>query len=183
MKIKANAIRLQYTETGQAEIILTTQNNFSLKRDVAESKGIIAKGKELSVEVKEYRHKRSLDANSYAWVLISKIADALRSSKEEVYIEMLKRYGQAEKQLISVIAEAGDIIKRATNNHCMEVGESQTNGKLFKHFRILIGSSQYDSLAMAKLIDGIISECQELNIETLTENEKREMLSKWGNAA
>ena len=32
-------------------------------------------------EIKEYHPKRSLNANSYAWVLISKIADALRANK------------------------------------------------------------------------------------------------------
>ncbi|MDQ9744386.1 hypothetical protein RF397_17385, partial [Acinetobacter baumannii] len=45
-------------------------------------------------QIKEYRKKRSLDANAYCWKLIGDIADALRTSKEEVYLLMLKRYGQ-----------------------------------------------------------------------------------------
>ena len=45
----------------------------------------------LSLEIKKYRRKRSLDANAYAWVLMSKLAEVLHTSKEEVYEEMLRR--------------------------------------------------------------------------------------------
>ena len=47
-------------------------------------------------EIKEHRQKRSLTANAYAWTLIGKIADAMRISKDECYLLMLKRYGQSE---------------------------------------------------------------------------------------
>ena len=52
------------------------------------------KDKPYTAQIKEYRKKRSLDANAYCWKLIGDIADALRTSKEEVYRLMLKRYGQ-----------------------------------------------------------------------------------------
>jgi hypothetical protein len=114
-------------------------------------------------------------------VLITKIADILRTSKEELYIEMLKRYGQREKQLISIIdnEEALKMIYRATNNHCCEVGEGKVNGKQFKHLAILIGSSQYDTKQMSILIDGIVSEAKELGIETMTPAELQELKSSW----
>lgn len=174
--MKANGISAYYTETGQMNIVLSLTH----KQDINNLKSIVENGKLLDVVIKQHRKKRSLDANSYAWVLMSKIADVLRTSKEEIYIQMLKRYGQREKELISVIAEGLETIKRATNNHCYEVGESELNGKIFKHLAILIGSSQYDSKEMAILIDGIISECKELGVNTITENEKLEMLGKWG---
>jgi DNA-binding transcriptional regulator YiaG len=181
MQFKASKIRLQYNENNQAEIVLTTnENSFKVRQEVSELKEIIASGKELSAEIKQYRKKRSLDANSYAWLLITKIADVLKTSKEEVYIEMLKRYGQREPKLLSVISEAVDMVFRATNNHCTVVGESELNGKEFKHLAILIGSSQYDSKAMATLIDGIVSEAKELGIQTMTPNEIAELKSKWG---
>jgi hypothetical protein len=180
MQFKASKIRLQTNEEGQVEIILTTQENvFKARKYVAEAKEIITKGKELAVEIKQYRKKRSLDANSYAWVLISKIADALQTSKEEVYIEMLKRYGQREPKLLSVVIEAVGMVYRATRDHCYEVGESELNGKLFKHLAILIGSSQYDSKEMATLIDGIVSEAKELGIETMTPEELALLKENW----
>lgn len=179
--MKASAIRISYPEdTKLMEIVLTTLKCHQTTQEVVQAKEIIAKGKELQVDIKQYRAKRSPDSNSYCWVLISKIADVLKTSKEEVYIEMLKKYGQREPQLLSVVADAVDMIYRATVGHCVEVGESELKGKQFKHLAILIGSSQYDSKAMGILIDGIISDAKELGIETITENQKLEMISEWG---
>lgn len=180
MNIKAQNIRLQFTEYGTTEIVLTsTDNKLRIQQETGELKQVIEKGKELSVEVKQYRNKRSLDANSYCWVIITRIADVLRTSKDEVYIEMLKRYGQRESKLLSVVADAVDMVYRATQNHCTEVGESELNGKLFKHLAILIGSSQYDTKAMSLLIDGIVSEAKELNIETMTPAEIESLKQSW----
>ena len=52
--------------------------------------------KELDIQVKEHREKRSLNANAYAWVLINEIANAMKLDKDEVYFDMLKHYGQVE---------------------------------------------------------------------------------------
>ena len=94
---------------------------------------------------------------------------------------MLTRYGQREKQLISIIdnEEAIAMIYRATNNHCTVVGEGTVNGKQFKHLAILIGSSMYDSRQMAILIDGIVSECKEMGIETLPPDEIKALKESW----
>ena len=49
---------------------------------------------EKKYEIKEYKHKRSRNQNSYCWELIGQIADSMRKSKEEVYFSMLRDYGQ-----------------------------------------------------------------------------------------
>jgi hypothetical protein len=177
LKALADNMEVSYTETGKQKLTFT----LTQKQPIDDLKAVIANKKLLAIECKEYRKKRSLDANSYAWLLIGKIADVLRTSKEEIYIKMLTRYGQREKQLISIIAEeeALKMIYRAVDNHCCEVGESELNGKTFKHLAILIGSSQYDGRQMAILIDGIISEAKELDIETMTLNEIAELKSRW----
>ena len=129
----------------------------------------------LSIEVKQYREKRSLNANAYAWKLIGEIADITRSSKEEVYLEMLRRYGQSE--IISVVAHIpiGEYIK-----YCEEAGESTLNGKLFKHYKVYKGSSEFDTREMSILIDGIVSEAKDLGIQTETPNQIAEMKARWG---
>ena len=50
----------------------------------------------LSVKIDKYREKRSLNANNYAWKLITDIGNEIRQSKDDVYLLMLKRYGQSE---------------------------------------------------------------------------------------
>lgn len=128
----------------------------------------------LSIEIKPYREKRSLNANAYAWKLIGEIADIVRSSKDEVYLEMLRKYGQSE--LISVLSH---IPIEQYVKYCDEVGESKLNGKMFKHYRVYKGSSEFDTREMSILIDGIVGEAKELGIQTETPAELERMKSLW----
>lgn len=124
------------------------------------------KDTELSIEIKPFKKHRSLDANAYAWVLINKIAGVLHTSKDEVYIEMLKRYGQHE-----IISVREDVDISPFVKYYEKIGETDLNGKHFIHYRVFVGSSAYDSKEMSDFIDGIISEAKEMNIETETPEE------------
>ncbi len=114
-------------------------------------------------KIEVYREKRSLNANAYAWALIGEIADVLRASKDEVYLTMLKRYGQSE-----IISVRADINLAGYCKYFEEVGTGEINGKLFKHYKIFKGSSEYNRKEMAILIDGIVSEAKELDIQVLS---------------
>lgn len=129
----------------------------------------------LSIKIDKYREKRSLNANAYAWKLLTEIANVVRSSKDEVYLEMLKRYGQSE--IISVLAHIpiGEYVK-----YCEEAGESKLNGKLFKHYKVYKGSSEFDSREMSIFLDGVVSEAKEMGIQTMTPDEVARLKSLWG---
>lgn len=126
-------------------------------------------------EIKEHREKRSLTANAYAWALIGKIADVLRTSKDEVYLLMLKRYGQSEVVSVLSFIDVSGYFK-----YYEKIGSGTVQGKEFTHYRIFLGSSEYDSKEMAILIDGIISEAKELDIETLPPREIERLKKAWG---
>lgn len=129
----------------------------------------------LSIEIKPYREHRSLNANAYAWLLIGQIADIVRAGKDEIYLKLLKRYGQSE--LISVLSHVpiGNYVK-----YYEEAGESELNGKMFTHYRVYKGSSEFDSREMSIFIDGVVSEAKELGIQTDTPNTIAEMKARWG---
>lgn len=129
----------------------------------------------LSIKIDKYREKRSLNANNYAWKLLTEIANVCRSSKDEVYLEMLKRYGQSE--IISVLAHIpiGEYVK-----YCEEAGESKLNGKLFKHYKVYKGSSEFDTREMSIFLDGVVSDAKELGIQTMTPDEMARLKSLWG---
>lgn len=135
---------------------------------------LFTQDREKIFEVKEHKEKRSLNSNSYCWVLITKIADVLRSSKEEVYLQMLKRYGQSE--LVSVLS---DINVNGYFKYYEVAGTSQLNGKEFTHYKVYKGSSEYDTREMSVLIDGVVSEAKLLGIETLTPEELERIKSAW----
>lgn len=129
----------------------------------------------LSIKIGRFREKRSLNANNYAWKLITEIGNVTRQGKDEVYLAMLKRYGQGE--LISVLAHIpiGEYLK-----YYEEAGESTLNGKLFKHYRVYKGSSEFDTREMSIFIDGVVSEAKELGINTDTPDQIAKMKALWG---
>ena len=133
------------------------------------------KDKTLDITIKPFRKKRSLDQNSYAWVLIGKIADKLRTSKDEVYLTMLKRYGQGG--VIKVQPQNEQAILSALKYY-------EPHEKLYtekdKYYRVWAGSSGYNTEEMTVFVDGIISEAKEMGIETLTPDELLEMRSLEG---
>jgi hypothetical protein len=122
------------------------------------------------------KKRRSLNANSYAWVLITEIANKLRISKEEVYLQMLKRYGQSS--VISIVDEAVPQFMRSVK-YAEEFGKGTVNGKEFTHIKVYMGSSEMDTKEMAILIDGIVSEATELKIPTMTPSEIENLKSSW----
>ena len=128
----------------------------------------------LSIKIGKYREKRSLNANNYAWKLLTEIGNVLRADKEDIYLSMLKRYGQS--QMISVLAHIpiNEYVK-----YCEEAGESALNGKLFKHYKVYKGSSEFDTREMSIFLDGVVSEAEELGIQTMTPNEIARLKSLW----
>lgn len=129
----------------------------------------------LSVEINPYREKRSLNANAYCWKLLTEIANIVRASKDDVYLIMLKRYGQREMISVQAHIPISEYVK-----YCEEVGESALNGKLFKHYFVYKGSSEFDTREMSIFIDGVVSEAKELGIQTMTPNEIAKMKALWG---
>lgn len=119
--------------------------------------------REKEFEIKEKKIKRSKSQNAYAWELIGKIADSLRKSKEDIYLQMLKDYGQSE--IVSMISS---INPKGYFKYYEPIGTGIVNNKEFIHYKIFKGSSEFDTKEMTIFIDGIIQECKQLDIETLT---------------
>lgn len=131
----------------------------------------------LSIKISKYRKKRSIDANNYAWALINEIANVLRADNDEVYLKMLKRYGQVE-----TISVAAEVNLRGFVKYFDEIGESAVKGKLFKHYRAYKGSSEFDTREMSIFIDGVVYEAKLLGIQTETPEELAKLKSLWKEA-
>lgn len=126
------------------------------------------------LEINLYRNKRSLNANAFCWKMCSEIANKTRLSKEEVYLNMLKHYGQSE--LVSVLS---NIDVTGYFKYYEVAGKSILNNKEFTHYKIFKGSSEYDTREMSILIDGIIQECTNLGIPTINDRELERIKGEW----
>ena len=133
----------------------------------------------LNITAKKWRKKRSLDANAYAWVLMGHIAEKLNTKNTEVYLKIIREAGTY--QVIPIKTEAVDkFIEVWTSNGIGWICEkfpSKLDG--YTNVRAFYGSSSYDTKEMSRLIDSIVQECNELNIETLPENELQSLLDSW----
>jgi hypothetical protein len=178
MRILVKDIKLQYTEENKAEIVLSTDSH---RVEISKEKDVIARGKKLLVEIKQYRRQRSLDANGYLWVLCQKIAEAIHSTKEEVYQEAVRKVGPFE-----IVPIRNDAVKRwievwngrGLGWHAEIMEDSKIHG--YKKIISYYGSSSYNTKEMSVLIDYIVDECKNLGIETMTPQEIAALKEAWG---
>ena len=127
-------------------------------------------------EIKEYKEKRSLNANNYAWALITEIGNILRKSKEEIYLQMLKDYGQSE--IVSILSS---INPQGYFKYYEKIGTGLVNNKEFTHYKIYKGTSEYDTKEMSIFIDGVVQEAEQLGIQTKTPEEIERLKRMWNN--
>jgi hypothetical protein len=181
VKAIADGIRIQYNENQKPELVLAiSSGRYELLQGVTELKEA-AKEKKLSVEVKQHREKRSLDANSYLWVLCQKIAEALKTTKELVYKKAIRDVGQWE--VVPIKNEAVERwIEVWSSKGLGWFAEVLEDSKLAGYKKVIsyYGSSVYDTREMSVLIDEVINTCNELHIEVLPPHELADLKNEWG---
>lgn len=131
----------------------------------------------LEIEAKKYREKRKLNCNAYLWVLLQEMADKLETSKDDLYIEMLGRYGVfthiiVKENAVNKFMEEYRLVK--------DLGEITVNGTTGHQLQCYFGSSTYDSKEFSVLLNGVVNEAKELGIDTLDELELGSMYKEWG---
>lgn len=140
--------------------------------------------RDLRIKAVQWREKRSLDANSYYWVLVTKIAEKIGSSNTEIHNEMLADYGQVERideKFVTIILLDSIEWKQLEYIHLRPTTATKIldDGKLYRVYYVMRGSHTYDSKEMSRLIDGAVWECKELGIETLPPDEIERIVSLW----
>lgn len=169
----------------------TTGNIIALSKDWATNKLLInlqvddcpteevqtlAQCEKLSIEIKKYRKKRSLDANGMLWACLGEIANVLRADKWEIYLQMLKRYGKYT--YICVKPAVVEAVK-AQWRECEVLGEMEVNGQKAVQMLCYFGSSTYDTKEFSVLLDGVISEMRELGLQPPPTEEMKRALETW----
>lgn len=158
-------------QTGKYSITFSVNEQSSLN-EIEKIKNL----EKLSIDAKKYREKRSLDANALLWACLSDIAMALRTDKWNVYLMMLKRYGKYT--YICVKPNVVESVK-AQWRECEEIGTININGQEAVQLLCYFGSSTYDTKEMSILIDGVISEMEEMGLETPESREVRRAIEEY----
>ena len=163
--------------TGKQTITLVIDGDFRKKYDDL-------KDKDLEIEMKPWKPKRSLNANAYMWVLIGKLAEAMNLPADEVYRLHIKQVGVWKDfpPLPKREAETLRIAWRGLGEGWIaeqldydEDGESVV-------VRCWYGSSVYNSKQMARLIDSVVQDCKAIGIETMKPAEISLLCDTWKGA-
>lgn len=135
----------------------------------------------LSIEVKPYRERRSLDANAYAWVLMDRLSEKLHKSKTEIYREYIKDIGGVSETVCVRNSAVERLCEGWAKNGIgwqTETFESKISG--CTNVVLYYGSSTFTTAQMSALLDLIIQDCHEQGIVTDTPNEIASMKALWG---
>ena len=70
----------------------------TLLLDITDMENIeeLSKLKKLTITIKKFFKKRSLDSNAYAWKLIGELQEKLKIPKEEIYKDLIRNIGSYE---------------------------------------------------------------------------------------
>ena len=153
------------------------------RADMGKAMAVVRKHKDklYDLEVKEHKKKRSLDANAYCWVLINKIADALRITPKEVYRQAIQNVS-GNYEIIPIKEEAVSHFKQVWEAQglgwpCVNMGKSTIDG--YRNLRAYYGSSTFSVSQMQVLIDNLVQDCRALDIEVKSEEEIASLMEVW----
>ena len=156
--------------TGRLTLLFETREDFRQAYEELKDKEI------LSLEIKPYRKKRSLDANSLLWHCIGEIVNVTRGDKWNTYLELLKNYGQ----FTYIVVKKNAVEKMVSQwRECEVIGEVNINGEDGVQILCYFGSSTYNTAEFSRLLDGAISEMEDLGLQPPTTGDMRRSLELW----
>lgn len=142
------------------------------------------KGKDLDIEIKQHRERRSMTANSFCWAICTEIGNAMIPPvpKEEVYKRAIRDVGEYEP--LPIKAEAVSTFQerwagKGSGWFAEVIDDSKIPG--YKLVFAYYGSSTYDTKTMSRLIDHLIDETEQMELTIpLSKKEVDRLKETWG---
>lgn len=131
--------------------------------------------------------RRSMNANAYYWVLHGKLLNILRHenprlTSNDLHVRLLADYGQ------TAIDSHGNPIWLLLRKDIDPLGFCRyldltkvvtIDGEEYNEWRGLMGSSEFDKKEMGLFLSGVVAECKEQGIETLSPDKLYELVERW----
>ena len=130
--------------------------------------------------IREYRKKRSKNANDYMWELLTRMAEVLRTTKEELYQDYVKKYGifkdfPLDADYVDTFCHVWE--KQGTAWPTERMDYTPDGERLI--VRAYYGSSTYNTRQMTRLIDAVVQDCKDLGIETMSPDKLAALKEDW----
>ncbi len=163
-KAKLNSLSFDVHRQGLLLLTITKDSVYAVTQIVDELRP--DKDKVLDVTLTKGAKDRSLDQNALMWTLCDRLAARLATTKEDIYREAISRVGRFD--VVCVQDKALDFFVDVWESRGLgwicDVEDSKIKGcsTVYCYY----GSSVYDTDDMARLLDDLIRDCQELGIPT-----------------
>lgn len=140
--------------------------------------------KELEVDIKPYKSKRSLEQNAALWFLLTKLAEGVlgskeKSSVEEMYCEMLEE-ANVQSEFILAPKEIEASLRKAfraiRERSVRTIEDKNGNTREMTIYQCFIGSSKYNTKEMNELITSTLNR---LDSEGIVDSEIESFRSKY----
>lgn len=153
---------------------------------------------EYELTVKQAYKKRSLDANAYFWVLVTKIGEKTHLSSQEVHDRILaenihfvlkdeavdwlvmdcepNKYGLVKCGDDYYLDSKREVMLAKDDGSFYKANGKPKTSKILWHIK---GTHQMNSKEMSHIIDATINEAKDLGIETMPEDEIKRMVEGW----
>lgn len=169
--------------------IITLRVNKKDGFDVMDAFSEVQLGEEYDLSVTKRSGKRSLNANSYHWVLCEKMAKRLRTSKYEVHNQLMCDYGtdwldDDGKHIYIMMKDDGSYLRSETMHYRPTDAVEDRNGTQYRWFILLLPSHLMNTQQMSALLDGTVADAKEMGgIEVRTPDEIERMKALWDTKA
>lgn len=171
--MRGRLIDLSIGFNGKQRLLLELDGDFKNDFDTLHTSDV-------EISVKKFRHKRSLDANGYAWVLIDKIAALMKMNKLEVYKDHIRGLGGVSQTVCVQDYAAAKLIENWCKNGLgwqAETFKSKIDGCV--NVTLYYGSSTYDTEQMSSLINSLVDTAKSLGIETMPPEELNSLVGAY----
>lgn len=134
----------------------------------------------LTIKIGKYSKRRSLDANAYCWVMISRLAEKLNIPKTEIYRSAIKDIG-GNSDIVCVQDKAVQSLCDGWERNGLGWQTDTLPSKIEGCTNVVLyyGSSTYDTAQMSRLINSIVEECRLQGIETKPQEEIESLMKSW----
>ena len=167
---------VSFTEKGNPIVTLELNERIAALQMFGE----LSEKEKLTVKIGEFRKKRSLDANAYAWVLLGKLAEKLNIPRAEIYRSAIKDVGGNSEIVCAQDKAVKSLCDGWSGNGIGWVWDTMPS-KIEGCTNVILyyGSSVYNTAQMSRLISIIQDECRQVGIETKSQEEVDSLLAQW----
>lgn len=164
-----------FNKDGTQNITVTINEDFSEVYDEL-------KDSDVSVDIKKYSMRRSLDASARAWVLIDQIAEKTGEKKINVYRNAIRDIGGVSDILCMKDCAVETFCRNwaSKGQGWMAEHRPSKNWAGYSVVTVWYGSSVYSAKQMSALIDSLIQDANAIGgIPTMSPKEQERLINSW----